>query len=164
MNKIMEFLLPVALSSGEAIISILIIITVFAVGRGKILPSEKALVIERKGKYSMKLAPGLNLALPFIEAIAKHVPLRENATQDGLLICYEVRDKNIATKKMPFYLLAVSLRESDLFFEAKLVSKDTVAPVSEDATPHSDKSAMKEEVEKVVQAIAASWGVGLRRI
>lgn len=157
MHRIMEFVLPVVFASGEAMIWILLITVLIIFGKGKLLPSERTLVIERKGQYRMVLAPGLNLAQPFIEAIAKQVSLNE-ANHDDMLLRFEVKDKHVATRKRPFYLLEICVREGVLHFETKLVEQ-----VSRTVDSGVGKN-MAGEIEKAVHSIGAAWGIGLQRV
>ena len=156
MHEIMQFILPVVAASGEAMLWILMILILIVIGRGKMLPSEKHLIIERQGKYRMDLAPGLNLAQPFIEAIAQHIPAGN--AQDKLILRFEVRDKNISTRKLPFYLLSVSLQNGHLSFEAGPAHSALA-----DICPHSD-CPLRAEVENTIHTIAKTWGIGLKRI
>ena len=154
MHEIMQFILPVVAASGEAMLWILMILILVVIGRGKMLPSEKHLIIERHGKYRMDLAPGLNLAQPFIEAIAQQIPVG-NST-DNLTLRFEVRDKNISSRKQPFYLLSVSLQNGHLSFEA--------CPSQEPHTvPHSDEI-LHPEIVNAIHAVANTWGIGLQRV
>src|ERR1017187_8007828 len=128
MHEIMGFIWPMMAASAEGMMWFWIIVVLVIIGRGKILPSEKAIIIDRKGKYKMELAPGLNLAQPFIEAIADHAPLREDTAQNGFILSFEVRDKNIASRKQPFYLLLVSLQNGYLSFEARPAPQGSTPP------------------------------------
>ncbi|WP_283745857.1 hypothetical protein [Sideroxydans sp. CL21] len=157
MHKIMEFILPVVFASAEAIFWVLLITVLVIFGKGKLLPSEKRLVIERKGQYRMVLAPGLNLAQPFIEAIARQVSLGE-ACEDGALLCFEVRDKHVATRKRPSYLLQINQYDGLLHFEARPVEQPVRTAGSSGA--HD----MAGQVEKAVHAIGSAWGIGLQKI
>src|SRR5687767_14132368 len=44
----------------------------------KIVPQQRNDVVERLGKYNRTLTPGLNILVPFIDAIRTKVDLREN--------------------------------------------------------------------------------------
>lgn len=156
MHQIMQFILPMMAASAEVMFWVLIILTLVIIGRGKMLPSEKHLIIERQGKYRMDLAPGLNLAQPFIEAIAQQIPAGN--AQDRLALRFEVRDKNISTRKLPFYLLSVSLQDGHLSFEAGPAHSSLA-----DISSHSD-STLRAEVENTIHTIAKTWGIGLKRI
>lgn len=162
MHEIMSFIWPMMAASAEVMIWVLIIVILIVIGRGKILPSEKPLIIERKGQYKMDLAPGLNLAQPFIEAIAKQVPLREDSSHNEQILCFEVRDKNIASRKQPFYLLKVSLQNGYLSFDARPAPPE---PVFSDTTSFaSNGRTMMDDVEDAIHAVAKLWGIGLHRI
>lgn len=162
MHEIMGFIWPMMAASAELMIWILIIAALVIIGRGKILPSEKPLVIEREGQYKMNLAAGLNLAQPFIEAIANQVSLREAPHRNELMLYFEVRDKNIASRKQPFYLLKVSLQNGYLSFDASPAQPETTPP-DPASLPHDGRS-MMEQVENAIHGVAKLWGIGLRRI
>ena len=162
MHEIMEFILPFVFASGEAMIGILILAILFVIGMGKVSPSEKPLVIERKGQYKIILAPGLNLAQPFIEAIVKRLALSEATKQDGLMLGFEVRDKNIASRKQTPYLLEVSLLNGCLCFDARFVPQEPAVRNTTSFVCHSQ--AMLDEVENAIHAVAKSWGIGLHRV
>ena len=157
MHKIMEFILPIVFASSEAMIWILLIAILIIIGKGKLLPSEKMLVIERKGQYRMVLAPGLNLAQPFIEAIARQVSPHETGP-DGLSLCFEVRDKHVATHKQPSYLLEIGMRDGVLHFETRPVDQP-LCP-----TDAGSEQGPAGEIEKTVRAIGVSWGIGLQKV
>jgi hypothetical protein len=157
MHEIMEFILPVVFASGEAMIWILLFVALVLIGRGKLLPSEKTLVIERKGQYRMVLAPELNLAQAFIESIAAQIALREAVTPDSAVLCFEVRDKHIATRKHPAYLLDISIRDGMLHFATR--------PATSPATPNASKLlAALEVIETAVHSAAGARGISLQRI
>jgi hypothetical protein len=157
MHKIMEFILPILFASSEAMIWILLIVILIIIGKGKLLPSERMLVIERKGQYRMVLAPGLNLAQPFIEAIARQVSPSETG-HEGLSLYFEVRDKQVATRKQPSYLLEICIRDGVLHFETRPVDR----PLHQ-TDPDTGQS-LAGEVEKIVRTIGVSWGIGLQRV
>lgn len=162
MQELMEFILPVVFASGEAMIWVLLIVALIVIGRGRLEPSEKTLFIERESRYSMELAPGLNLALPFVEAIAEQVSLKNGVKQDGALLCYEVLDRHIATRKLPSYLLLISIRKGVLHFET--------IPVSERAKLNNPGLAALipgeylNAIENTVRAIGESWTIELRKV
>lgn len=158
MHKIMEFILPVVFASAEAMIWVLLIGVLVLIGRGKLLPSEKPHNIERTGLYRMRLAPGLNLAQSFIEAVAKQLaPM--HSTADGLLASYEVSDKSIATRKQPHYLLLISIRDGLLHFEAR-------APLADNETL-PEGTALPELTARITHALqlaAEPRGIRLREL
>ncbi len=86
---------------------------------GKTPPLNSPLVIERPGKYKMTLAPKLNLAQPFIEAISGRLDKLNISAQHGnALQCFSISDKQVANKS-DVYLLAIIMREGMLYFMAE---------------------------------------------
>lgn len=162
MHAIMGFIWPMMAASAELMIWVLIIAALVIIGRGKILPSEKPLIIEREGQYKMSLAAGLNLAQPFIEAIAKQDFLCAAAHHNELMLYFEVRDKNIASRKQPFYLLEVSLQNGCLPFDAKSAPQGATSP--NPASFGHGEHTMMEEIENAIHGVAKQWGIGLHRI
>lgn len=162
MHEIMGFIWPMMAASAEGMMWFWIVVILIIIGRGKILPSEKTIIIDRKGQYKMELAPGLNLAQPFIEAIVKQISLREVASQDGVLLSFEVRDKNINSRKQPFYLLQVSLQNGYLSFDARPAPQ---TPFFSDTTSFEyDNQKIMEDVENAIHAAAKLWGISLNKI
>ena len=85
---------------------------------GKTPPLDNPLVIERPGQYHMTLAPLLNLAQPFIEAVAGQVGTPGGTAQYSATQYFEVRDKQVTAHGHDCYLLAVTLRNGMLYFQA----------------------------------------------
>jgi regulator of protease activity HflC (stomatin/prohibitin superfamily) len=66
----------------EAVIGVLIfVIALFAVitlvRSVRIVPQQRMDVVERLGKYKRTLSPGLNLLVPFVDAVRTKVDMRE---------------------------------------------------------------------------------------
>jgi hypothetical protein len=86
---------------------------------GKTPPLENQLVIERPGKYKIILAPRLNLAQPFIEAVIDRLVKLYVSTQHGSAIQYfAVSDKQVAANHGDVYLLAIIVHGGMLYFLA----------------------------------------------
>jgi hypothetical protein len=85
---------------------------------GKTPPLEKSLVIERVGQYHLTLAPQLNLAQPFIEALAAHLGSAVASEQNSETQFFTVRDKQVAAHGFEFYLLAITQRNGMWLFQA----------------------------------------------
>lgn len=160
LHEILEYILPVVFASGEAMIAVLIFTVLIIVGRGKLQPSEKQLFIERAGQYRMVLAPGLNLAQPFIEQLAKQIAAQEHA--DGWSCRFEIRDRQVATAKQPAYLLEVSKSDGTLQFEAKYPQSESNAVADE--IPHPAQPTSLRQIEQCIRTVAQSWDVKLQRV
>jgi hypothetical protein len=85
---------------------------------GKTPPLDNPLVIERPGQYHMTLAPKINLAQPFIEAVAKQMGTPNDATQYSETQFFEVSDNQVTAHGHNCYLLAITLRNGMLYCQA----------------------------------------------
>ena len=111
----------------DAIIGVLIIvILVFAVvtliRSVRIVPQQRMDVVERLGKYKRTLSPGLNLLIPFVDAVRSKVDMREQVvsfppqpviTSDNLVVSidtvlyFKVVDSVRATYEISNFLQAI---------------------------------------------------------
>lgn len=91
---------------------------------GKTPPLSNPLVIERPGKYHATLAPQLNLAQPFVEALAKHLLERSQRSGNSSTQIFEVRDKQADSHGHDVYLLAITQRAGMLYFQATAPGSD----------------------------------------
>jgi hypothetical protein len=85
---------------------------------GKTPPLDNLLIIERPGLYHMTLAPQINLAQPFIEAIAKNIGTLSDTSKHSSTQFFEVRDKQVSAHGFDFYLLAITQCNEMLYFQA----------------------------------------------
>lgn len=85
---------------------------------GKTPPLNNPLVIERPGKYHVTLAPHLNLAQPFVEAIARQLLESPERSGNSTTQFFEVRDKHVTAHGHAAYLLAITRRNGMLYFQA----------------------------------------------
>lgn len=129
---------------------------------GKTPPLENPLVIERPGQYHMTLAAKLNLAQPFIEALVKQIGPAGDVALSSETKFFEVRDKQVKSHGFNFYLLAVTLRDGMLYFQAaRPVSKEesgqikTISDFSNEVLAKVPDSAEHVPCENIVAAIQA---------
>lgn len=95
----------------------LITLTVLVLLRpGKTPVLESPLLISRPGHYEMALAPQLNLAQPFIEAIAE--TLGRSVSGESATLGFAVQDKNLIAPGRERYFLAITQRNGLLYFQA----------------------------------------------
>ena len=85
---------------------------------GKTEPLKNPLVIERPGQYHMTLAPQLNLAQPFVEAVAQQLGQAGDAGQNTASVYFEVRDRQVTAHGDDCYLLAITRRNGMVYFQA----------------------------------------------
>ena len=141
---------------------------------GKTPPLENPLVIERAGRYHMTLAPRLNLAQSYIEAIARE--FGASGAAGSATQFFAVHDKQVTAHGYDFYLLAVTQRNGMLYFQAAgPVSKDSGSQLSTigefadkvlarfpDAGGHD--AALDEGLLAAAQQAAQSRGIEIRRL
>src|SRR6185436_9490857 len=59
---------------------IIVFVAVLTIWKGvKIVPQQEAWIVERLGKFDRKLEPGLNLLIPYLEAVSYRHSLKEAA-------------------------------------------------------------------------------------
>jgi len=85
---------------------------------GKTPPLNNPLVIDRPGKYHVTLAPNINLAQPFVEAIAKELISFGSRSGDSDTQYFNVIDKHVKAHGHDNYLMAITQRNGILLFQA----------------------------------------------
>src|SRR5437764_8727697 len=97
-------------------------VLIVAIRTVRIIPQAKAGVVERLGRYSRTLSPGLTIVVPFIDRVRPLVDLREQVvtfqpqpviTEDNLVvnidsvIYFQVTDAKAATYEIANYIQAI---------------------------------------------------------
>ena len=110
---------------GETLLLITITtLVILTIRRAKPVVLENPVVIQRPGQYHITLAPQLNQAQSFVEHIAKQFA-QSNPPRDDIPSQYfEIRDPKVFPKGFKCYLLAITMREGFLFFQAASPKKD----------------------------------------
>ncbi|HCJ50535.1 MAG: hypothetical protein COZ20_03740 [Gallionellales bacterium CG_4_10_14_3_um_filter_54_96] len=104
---------------GESLLLItLFTVVILAIRRGKPVILDNPVIIERPGHYHITLAPQLNQAQTFVEAIARQWGISARQAVDLPAQYYEVRDPRVSSRDTDFYLLAVALRGGMLYLQA----------------------------------------------
>ncbi len=145
---------------------------------GKTPPLSNPLVILRPGQYHMTLAPQLNLAQPFIEAVAKQIGENNSARSDSTTLCFEVQDKEVAAHGQELYLLAITQRNGMLYFQAACPSPLAGAPgsfrnmlmesvngvLADVAAGGLEDTALNEHITLAVNSAAQQRGIQIRQL
>ena len=125
---------------------------------GKTPKLDNPLVINRTGRYQATLASQLNLAQPFIEAIAEQLGSMSDTKQISATHIFEVYDKQVIARSQKFYLLSISQREGMLYFDAS-------SPQHHTRNEHSPLAVDADErIVAVVQEAAKRRGIIVRQI
>jgi hypothetical protein len=131
---------------------------------GKTEPLKNPLVINRGGQFHAVLAPMLNLAQPLLESVSRHLGEQDRQSGNSKPLYFKVSDKEVKAHGEKFYLLAATLRDGVLYFQAigpqeKESHFDTIRAFSEaemfrhpETWPHSD--AAQAALTQAIQAAA----------
>lgn len=153
---------------GESLLLLtLVTLVVLTIRRSKPVILDSPLVINRPGKYHITIAPQLNPAQSFIEAIAVQAG-EVSALADSVICCYAVHDAKVATDKDKLYLLAVAVRGGMLYFQAinpmpvlsdkeshhRTMSEFAEAVLVEQPLPGSGDAQSAQRLRAAVQAAA----------
>ena len=84
---------------------------------GRPQPLDNPLTINRIGQFHAVLAPKINLAQPLLEN-ASHRVSDDLRKQNTAPLYFKVDDKEVKSRTLPFYLLAATLRDGVLYFQA----------------------------------------------
>jgi hypothetical protein len=104
---------------GESLLLLTIItLIVITIRRARPVILENPVNIHRPGQYHITLAPQLNRAQTFVEQIAKQFIQSHHPKGDLPTQYFEVRDPKVFSKGQNSYLLAVTLRGGELYFQA----------------------------------------------
>ncbi|MGH3656862.1 MAG: SPFH domain-containing protein, partial [Micromonosporaceae bacterium] len=137
----------------------------------RIVPQQQVYIIERLGRYQRSLNPGLNLLVPFVDAVREKVDLRERVesfppqpviTSDNLVVSidtvlyYVVTDPRLATYAIRDYLQGIeqltvtTLRNviGSLDLEKALTSRDDI----------------NRQLRGVLDETTGKWGIRVTRV
>ena len=146
------------------------VIVVFVIEAVRIVPQQQAWVVERLGKFSEILQPGLNLIIPFFERVAythslKEVPLdvpeqvcitRDN-TQLGVdgILYYQVMDARLASYGSSNYITAiVQLAQTTL--------RSEIGKMELDKTFES-REVINRQIVAALDEAGRNWGIKVLR-
>src|SRR6266550_549469 len=137
----------------------------------RVVPQARAAVVERLGRYSRTLSPGLTLVVPFIDRIRATIDLREQVvsfppqpviTEDNLVVSidsviyFQVTDAKAATYEIANYIQAIeqltvtTLRNviGGMALEATLTSRDDI----------------NGQLRGVLDEATGKWGIRVNRV
>ena len=105
------------------VVAVLVLLALFIASRSiRVIPQARAGVLERLGRYSRTLEPGLNIVVPFVERVRPLIDLREQVvnfkpqpviTQDNVVVAIEtvlyftINDPRAATYEIASPLQAI---------------------------------------------------------
>src|SRR4051812_26047362 len=160
------------MTAGLIVLLILAFLVLLVVGRTiRIIPQARASVVERLGRYSRTLEPGLAVGVPFVDRVRPLIDLREQGvsfppqpgiTQDNLVvqidsvIYYQVTDAKAASYEIANFIQAIeqltvtTLRNviGGMTLEQTLTSRDSI----------------NSELRIVLDEATGKWGIRVNRV
>src|SRR6187200_3622623 len=154
-----------------ALIVLALFVFIVAAAGVRIVPQARAGVVERLGRYSRTLEPGLTLIVPFIDRVKPLIDLREQVvtfppqpviTEDNLVVSidtviyFSVTDPKAATYEVANYIQAIeqltvtTLRNviGGLQLEETLTSRDQI----------------NAQLRGVLDEATGKWGIRVNRV
>jgi regulator of protease activity HflC (stomatin/prohibitin superfamily) len=154
------------------VVVVLVIVALFVASRSiRVIPQARAGVLERLGRYSRTLEPGLNIVVPFVERVRPLIDLREQVvnfkpqpviTQDNVVVAIEtvlyftINDPRAATYEIASPLQAIeqltvtTLRNviGGITLEESLTSRENV----------------NTQLRGVLDEATGKWGIRINRV
>jgi regulator of protease activity HflC (stomatin/prohibitin superfamily) len=160
------------MTAGLVVLLVLAFLVLLVVGRTiRIVPQARAAVVERLGRFSRTLEPGLAVVVPFVDRVRPLIDLREQVvsfppqpviTEDNLVvqidsvIYYQVTDPKAASYEIANFIQAIeqltvtTLRNviGGITLEQTLTSRDSI----------------NSELRIVLDEATGKWGVRVNRV
>ena len=151
---------------------VIVLVVLFVLGRAvRIIPQARAAVVERLGRYSRTLQPGLTVVVPIVDKVRPLIDLREQVvsfppqpviTEDNLVVSidtviyFQVTDPRAATYEIANYIQAIeqltvtTLRNviGGLNLEETLTSRDQI----------------NGQLRGVLDEATGKWGIRVNRV
>src|SRR5881398_727440 len=137
----------------------------------RIVPQARAGVVERLGRYSRTLTPGLAIVVPFVDRIRDMIDLREQVvsfdpqpviTEDNLVvnidtvIYFQVTDPRSATYEIANYIQGI-----DLLTVTTL--RNVIGGMTLEQTPTS-RETIHEQLRGHLGGASGKWGIRIHRV
>ena len=160
------------MTAGLVVLLVLAFLVLLVLGRTiRIIPQARAAVVERLGRFSRTLEPGLAVVVPFVDRVRPLIDLREQVvsfppqpviTEDNLVvqidsvIYYQVTDPKAASYEIANFIQAIeqltvtTLRNviGGITLEQTLTSRDSI----------------NSELRIVLDEATGKWGVRVNRV
>jgi len=151
-------------------LAIFIVGIIFVIKAIRVVPQQRALVVERLGRFDRTLEPGLRFTIPFVDRVSARHDLREvpldvpsqvcitkDNTQlqvDGILY-FQVTDPKLATYGSSNYIVAITQL-------AQTTLRSVIGKLELDKT-FEERDTINHAVVNSLDAAASNWGVKVLR-
>ena len=137
----------------------------------RVIPQARAGVVERLGRYSRTLTPGLTLVVPFIDRVKPLLDLREQAvsfepqpviTQDNLVVSIDtVIYFQITDPKSATYEIANPVNAIDLLTVTTL--RNVIGGMTLEQTLTS-RETVNDQLRGILDEATGKWGIRVHRV
>ena len=151
------------------VVLVLVLVTLWRTIR--IVPQARAGVIERFGRYSRTLSPGLALVVPFVDRLRPLIDLREQVvsfkpqpviTEDNLVVSidtviyYQVTDAKAATYEIANYIQAIE--------QLTVTTLRNVIGGMDLETTFTSRDNINNQLRGVLDEATGKWGIRVNRV
>lgn len=136
----------------------------------RIVPQQQSWVVERLGRYSRQLEPGLNILLPFIETVAYRFDLREVPTAVPPQVCISLDNTTLTVDGFLYLQITDAVKaaygSSNPMLAAMQLAQTSMR--SEIGKLHLDQALSSRQmlntaVAAAVEEAAVNWGIKVLR-
>jgi regulator of protease activity HflC (stomatin/prohibitin superfamily) len=154
------------------VLGVLVLLVLVVLARTvRVIPQARAGVVERLGRYSRTLSPGLSLVIPFVDRVRPLLDLREQVisfdpqpviTQDNLVvnidsvIYYQVTDPKSAT-----YEIAAPVDAIDMLTVTTL--RNVIGGMTLEQTLTS-RDSINDQLRGILDDATGKWGIRVHRV
>jgi len=154
------------------VVLVLVVVALFFASRAiRVIPQARAGVLERLGRYSRTLEPGLNIVVPFIERVRPLVDLREQVvnfkpqaviTSDNVVVAIEtVLYFTITDARSATYEIASPLQGIEQLTVTTL--RNVIGGITLEETLTSREN-VNTELRGVLDEATGKWGIRINRV
>jgi regulator of protease activity HflC (stomatin/prohibitin superfamily) len=137
----------------------------------RVIPQARAGVVERFGRYSRTLNPGLAIVIPFVDRVRPLLDLREQVvafppqpviTQDNVVvnvetvIYFQITDAKASTYEIADYLSAIDLL-------AVTTLRNVIGAMTLDQTLTS-RDQVNDQLRGILDGATGKWGIRIHRV
>jgi regulator of protease activity HflC (stomatin/prohibitin superfamily) len=154
------------------VVVVLVIVALFVAARSiRVIPQARAGVLERLGRYSRTLEPGLNIVVPFVERVRPLIDLREQVvnfspqpviTKDNVVVAIEtVLYFTITDPRAATYEIASPLQGIEQLTVTTLRNVIGGITLEESLTSREN---VNTQLRAVLDDATGKWGIRINRV